>query len=768
MTKMETNLVCRKSKGLVVLEYVILALCLCIMALRATVIEMPVVQSLNQLNNPGNNIYSLTISAVLTGLLVIWLAWSFCCKRVIYRVTWVEPGLCVFIIAAVIAGLSAANKRAALDSFQMLLAPILMVVMLVQILDSKARVKVVLVCVAALGVVGAYQCSEQFFYTNKMMIQQYQQNPPAMLEPLGIAYNSFDHMLFEHRLFSQGVHGFFTTSNSAGSFALLASFAAIVLFVNVLRNRKSDTSWAARAVVAGAAGFVVVFGLLITRSKGAIIGFLAAMCMFGGYLLFGSFLRRHRKTLVVFCLLLAVAGGIVVVGYGSMKHRLPGGNSMLVRWQYWRASAQMCADKALTGVGPGNFVHYYPRYKTPGALETVADPHNFLLSILTQYGPLGLLGFLGIILVPLWKVVFATAPVAPKAGDSGILAYRRIVVAFGVVICLGLLVLRPMVLKIPATASFVEKQAAAVMLYVLVTAVFAVGFACFAFAGDVKGIGQGEIVVAGLFCGVIGLLIHNLVDFAIFEPGVLTAFSALLACLIGLHLQGIGRKAVVWKPGAGVRAGVIICAAGVLWWALAYGLVPTAKSVAKIKEARRAVAYRRFEAAHELLGDAAEDDRLNPAIASMDAQVYLNQYRSGGKTDEKLLFEAERNLLEAVRRNSIDYKNYERLAEVYGLLGEAAGSRQREYLSKAFKNAAAAAERYPGSGRLAFAAGESAERLGLAGKALGYYRQAIRIEDAYRRQFRLMYPGREIFSRLGEGKYEAAKQRVRELSGEEN
>jgi len=458
----------------------------------------------------------------------------------------------------------------------------------------------------------------------------------------------------------------------------------------------------------------------------------------------------------------------VVVGYGLMKHRLPGGNSMLVRWQYWRASAQMYADKPLTGVGPGNFVNYYPRYKDPAALETVADPHNFLLSILTQYGPLGLLGFLVMILVPLWKVVFAGTPVAPKAGDSGILTYRRIVVAFGVVICLALLLLRPMVLKIPATTSFVEKQAAELMLYVLVTVVFAVGFACFYFAGDVKSIGESDIVIAGLFCAVVGSLIHNLVDFAIFEPGVLMAFSALLACLIALHLQRIGSKAVVWKPGAAVRAGVVVCAAGVLWWALAYGLIPTVKSVAKIKQARQAVAQGRLEAAHELLVDAAENDRLNPAIASMDAEVYLNQYRSGVKAGKKLLFEAERCLLEATQRNSIDYKNYEHLAEVYGLLGEAAGSKQREYLRKAFRNLAAAAERYPGSGRLAFAAGESAERFGLSGKALDYYRQAIRIEDAYRRQFRLMYPGREVFSRLGEGKYETAKQRVRELAGEEN
>ena len=79
---------------------------------------------------------------------------------------------------------------------------------------------------------------------------------------------------------------------------------------------------------------------------------------------------------------------------------------MLVRWQYWQASAKMYADHFLTGVGPGNFAYFYPRYKLPAALETVTDPHNFLLTILTQFGPLGLVGFLALIFVPLWKIIF--------------------------------------------------------------------------------------------------------------------------------------------------------------------------------------------------------------------------------------------------------------------------------------------------------------------------------------------------------------------------
>ncbi len=43
-------------------------------------------------------------------------------------------------------------------------------------------------------------------------------------------------------------------------------------------------------------------------------------------------------------------------------------------------------------------------------------------------------------------------------------------------------------------------------------------------------------------------------------------------------------------------------------------------------------------------------------------------------------------------------------------------------------------------------------------------KKAVEIEDSYRRQFEIMYPGREIFSRLGEENYQLARQRLDALS----
>ena len=58
---------------------------------------------------------------------------------------------------------------------------------------------------------------------------------------------------------------------------------------------------------------------------------------------------------------------------------------------------------------------------------------------------------------------------------------------------------------------------------------------------------------------------------------------------------------------------------------------------------------------------------------------------------------------------------------------------------------------------------EIAEKLGQTDVAIEQYEKAVDIEDSFRVQFRLMYPGWEMFSRLGEEKYKNAKQRIKEL-----
>ena len=120
-----------------------------------------------------------------------------------------------------------------------LLAPILMAIMLTQLLNSHAKIKILLITLASLGIFTSFQAANQFFFENNLLIQQYQDDPDVILEQLGVEKNSFNHILLEHRIYSKDVRATFTTGNSAGSFAILTSFAVIAILAELLKNRKS-------------------------------------------------------------------------------------------------------------------------------------------------------------------------------------------------------------------------------------------------------------------------------------------------------------------------------------------------------------------------------------------------------------------------------------------------------------------------------------------------------------------------------------------------
>ena len=208
----------------------LLGLCLSLLALRTTYTEAPVPQSLALPGNVDDAVYSLTVSGLLIFALVFRLLWPVRCGRAVYRVTGIEIGLVFFLLAAAVSTFGASDKRQAINHAVMLAAPVCAAVLLVQVLDGAAKVRAVLLIVAALGVVSAYQCAEQFLMSNAITIEQYEKSPEMLLGPLGIEPGTFQHFLFEHRLYSQGIRGFFTTGNSAASFAMFAAFAGL-LFV---------------------------------------------------------------------------------------------------------------------------------------------------------------------------------------------------------------------------------------------------------------------------------------------------------------------------------------------------------------------------------------------------------------------------------------------------------------------------------------------------------------------------------------------------------
>lgn len=764
-----------KSKALVVFELFLFVLCLSLIALRTTLTEAPASQSVDQMTGHSSALYSLTISAVLIVAFVIWLIWNFCGRCFLYRFTRIEIGLLLLIIASIIAASAASNTRAAITSIIVFIAPVLMAVLLVQILDSTTKIKLTLAVIAALGFMCTYQSSEQFYDTNEKLIKEYEQNPNQMLQSLNIQPGSLRHFQFEHRLYSKDIKAFFTTGNSAGSFAILALFAAAVLFIDKIKNRKKPEADPWYYITAGAVLVIVIIGLLLTHSKGAILATIFTTALFAVLCSFGSWLNAHKKTILIIFLLVLAVVTYTVISYGLSHNRLPGGKSMLVRWQYWLAAGKTFADKPYTGVGPGNFGAAYLHYKLPEAIETVSDPHNFPLSLLTQYGPLGLAAFLVIVFIPLWKINLTAGETAELLkSETGSNPKKLLIISIPLV----LLFFRPLFMPFSPNVSTRELAAGTLVIFIMPVIAFVIGLLLITngpvnykpkqqqnnHIRDAKH-KKTNVAVAALFCAVAGLLIHNLIDFAIFEPPVFTAFCAILACLIALDLNA--KQQAYWrlKTPALIK---IITALGGLIIIIAffyYGFVPVARSCSKILSAKKAAAIGRFQLAHNLFDAAAKNDPLSPNAALLNGDCYVQNYFSRPRPMPDLLMQAEKNYLIATKKDPDKYIYFEKLSGVYILFSDLAGELQKKnYLAKAFDSINRSVELYPGSGRLHLSLAEIAEQLAKRDIALGHYKKAVEIEDAFRTHFRQIYPGREVFSRIGQKRYELAKEKIEKLS----
>ncbi|WP_169852961.1 O-antigen ligase family protein [Anaerohalosphaera lusitana] len=741
--------------GLKAVEWVVMACFAAVVGVRGTIVESPHIRQLDPANIVGNEGASLIISAVVLCGVAVWVFGVWMRGLRGYRLTGMEAGVGLFVLAGLAATAAASDKRASMTDVITVVCPMLAAMVLVQVMDRGSKVRVMLWVLVAVGFVNAYQCADQWMSSNEMMIEQYEENPQVQLEKLGIEEGTLEQWQYEHRLYSKDVKGFFTTGNSAGAFFLMA-----IAGVGTLAMAGAGKEDRLRVPVYAVLVVALAGGLVLTQSKGAIggtliAGFLAAV----GYKM-GGRLRKYRGLIAAMVAVAVLVGAGVITWYGMEHGRLPGGNSMLVRWQYWVGAARMYAEHAWVGVGGGNFSDYYTHYKIAAAPETVKDPHNFLLSLLTQYGPVGMIGFAAAVLGPMWMVT-GRREQAGERKSKWALSLRGAAVLGGVV-AVVLLSIRPAVLSIEGARNLGELLYGIVYLHLLPVMFFAIGFLML-WAGAYKGGWDKEGKrLSGLlmWCAIAGVLAHNLIDFAIFEPGVAMAMWVLVACMVSVwRMDAAGKE---WRmPGRGRSRFVVGGAAFVVFVAvMIVGVVWPVRAGMTVQEA-----LRRPRQTLGLLERASEMDVLSGRAANVAGRASL-QYSKNAPNEEierRLVGNAIASFEEATERTPASYKNYNGLAEAYLRMGQIDENASEEWQRKAYEAMEDVLARYPGSGEYQLRAGKIADELGMEEQAVEHYAKAVRIEDAYREQFRVMYPGQEIFSRLGDEGYELAKRRVREL-----
>ncbi len=713
-------------------EAILLFVVLAVAAIRCSYTES--LQSTMSLYPKFSNITSsLTLSLILLCSMAIWLLAMLAKKEFIYRKTGLEIPIFLFFIAAIISTFFAANKRDAIDYSATLFIIMLSILFTAQLISNSSQIRLILIVIIALGCMNTVEGITQAKDANQELIKDYQNNPVEHLNRLHIKDGSIEHWQYLHRLYSRDVKGFFSTSNSLGSLLILSIFATLAII------KQYDIHQEKTFVPLIALIFLSV-GFALARSHGAILATTISLLLLATRLKLSSFILRHKRLIL---LVIIVASLLVItstIGYGIDHSRLPGGNSMLVRWQYWVASVDIIKDSPL-GIGGGNFANAYLKHKIPAALETIADPHNWILSITSQYSLLGLLGFSLALLLPTYNIFFDKFESSQK--ETLLSADTKKHPTTGIFLGLTIVAARMLLLDIPHTNELAVNAYIFASLCVFPAATFIIAF--YMLDKTIINFKTETTTTVILSFAIIAIAIHNLVDYAIFESGVFSIVAIMLACLCVL-----AGKREIYKINLSKKLAILATAACFIVVATFH--ITTVRMVSKSgKLLAKAFASTNDRDVKENLNLAIAADKCNPKISLVAANMYRNKYKLTHNIKDLNIAQHYYNI--AISKAPSSYRVLSELSNV--LLEKYKADKKKEQLDTALELAKKAAQNYPSRSQLWIDLGDIYTTIGNKQEAQKYYKKALKLEDDFQELFEKMYPEENILLyRMGRDNYE--------------
>lgn len=247
------------------------------------------------------------------------------------------------------------------------------------------------------------------------MIADYQRDPEAMLEQVGIVAEKGSTMrvVFENRLYDGGPTGTFALANSMAVMLLGGLVVVTGLYIVARPTLARVQHFVYLIAIAGVFGMV-----LASRSRSAVLAILLLTALLAAMQFrqrAGRWMRAHRlrSLLIVIGVTLVVGCGLLYALRGTeWLEQAPA--SVAIRLNYWRASLSMLSDSPWFGVSPGQFKASYESYRAAASNEQIADPHQFLLQIATAGG----LPALAILVVMLVCMVWRSGAVRGTAGHT--------------------------------------------------------------------------------------------------------------------------------------------------------------------------------------------------------------------------------------------------------------------------------------------------------------------------------------------------------------
>ncbi len=676
----------------------------------------------------------------------------------LYRRTGLGWGAGLVAVAAVVSCCAAGNKRLAINASVDWLCYPLMAITLVQLMHRPWHRRLLLSALLASALVGAGHCLEQRFVGFDETWTHYESIKEEFWARQGVDLDSAKVESFERRIQSREATGFMPHSNVTGSYLVLCGMAAVGLSITRWKGRKTPKNRLSD-IATSLGAFVILAGVVLTNSLGALIAGLAGIALWAVVVLLGRWIDAHRAKTVVIGWVCAVVGALAGIGYGLYRDALPGW-SLTFRWQWWKASWGLIADHWLTGVGRENFGRHYLRYKLIESPEEVANPHNLFVQAASDWGVLGLVGIVTM-LVGASLAVARRPSTAPLLEKSGVYAAERptmllLTVGLVLVVTLG---------RLPLLGTDDPNF----LYYATVTTglCWLIGFFLFGIGWNraVSSVGSSaRLVGMGAAIGLFAFVLHDMINFAAFIPGTATTLFAMFAFCIA---ERSGNAPITkvhavphWRlPLAALSAGIVIFAyAAIMPVGRAVGHLRLARQTGRLLAPTPIIA----QPAHHHFRRAIEADPLDPTPCLEHAR-WLMAASSLPELRDHALRLAEAAIDQSIRRDPFSVRLRRTQMQFYRTKAAATGSTDDRLA--AIDAARKVVELYP-RGPAGFAAladcqleaGETADSDGLLQKALENYRHALELDDS-----RLWWEELRRFTKRERQAIESKIERVRML-----
>ena len=443
--------------------------------------------------------------------------------------TGAEFGAMILLAAAVVSTSLAGQKHLALIGVVDFLAMVVYMLALRQLLCERWMIQLALFVMVGTAACLIVKCAWQRGFEIPTTIEFFEAHRDELTRSDGDAGRNvgLEHD-FEMRLRSGAVTGYYGHPNLLASHLILfLAASAALLFERWKRGQRGGSLVMPVAVLLGCAACLVG-----TQSKGAMAACGIAALAWVALRSLSRFAAARPRTAVFAGWLAACIVCTCVVAWLQIKPDALG-RSILFRTMYWQGAVDMIADLGVLGIGANNFGRHFTRYKSVECPEEVESPHSWPVQFATEWGVLGLAGFLAIAIGVSLRVarqrttVDATEPFDVAAEGDGDSQQRSIVLWIGGVFVVAFLPWFVLLGGSGAEFVAVNVGVAALPWFVamLLTAIE---------SRQARSISNAPLASATLVlaAGLIGFLVHTAIDLALFAGGPATTFFATAAIML--------------------------------------------------------------------------------------------------------------------------------------------------------------------------------------------------------------------------------------------